>query len=417
MSRFIPSLAFLEQATKVALLSYAILNYSSFVLTCISSTLSSYLVCSSHAPATNGIAYLAFLAKQPHRFSRVRHRPQVARAVSFLSMTSCCCDSQALYSVAMSLLSPFSYLIDNPKLQVAAGASVLFGLPIAQVALSTTAPLAGGFTTALPLYCVNILSFAINCTTVSVPGRLDGLKDAAMRKGDLNPSAHADDTAKKASVDSYTRARDRSLITPSGWAFAIWGPIYFGEAIFCVAQCIPASNLTHTVLPHVTAPFVAVNLFQSLWCASFRPESFNGTWTTFVGPVMLAGAAYSMSHVNAFAASNVSLVPLSVHFGWLTAATLVNLNSSLAAMHESDTLAIATGHASVVMACILGVGVTLSHGTPAYGLTLAWALTACGTGLASRSKSGFAHKVQKVLCFAGAGICAASSVVVLLRRR
>jgi hypothetical protein len=105
-----------------------------------------------------------------------------------------------------------------------------------------------------------------------------------------------------------------------------------------------------------------------------------------------------------------------MHFGWLTAATLVNLNSSLAAMHDNETLAIATGHFSVVLACALGVGVTMAQSTPAYGLTLAWALTACGTGMASKSKSTqtLATNVQKYLCFVGAGVCAAASMVVLL---
>lgn len=170
------------------------------------------------------------------------------------------------------------------------------------------------------------------------------------------------------------------------------------------------------LLPQVTAPFVATNLFQCFWCASFRPESFNGTWTTLISPAMLAGTAYSLSQINAIAAGNLFLIPLTMHFGWTTAATLVNLNSSLAALRNEDVLITAAGQASAVAATALGVGITLAHSTPAYGLTIAWALAACGNGIANQtSSSATAVKVQKYLCYAGACICGATSIALLLK--
>jgi len=167
--------------------------------------------------------------------------------------------------------------------------------------------------------------------------------------------------------------------------------------------------------PQITAPFVAANLFQTFWCASFRPESFDGSWKTMISPAMLAGTAYSLSHVNAVAAGSWLLVPLSMHFGWTTAATLVNLNSSLAALNDRDAFVTAAGHASAVAATALGVGVTMAHSTPAYGLTVAWALAACGNGVGRQNHANAgAAKAQKFLCYAGAGICAATSIFSLL---
>lgn len=315
----------------------------------------------------------------------------------------------------MSIRPPFSVLVANPSLQAAAGAAVLVGLPLGQVALTmaSAAPSSAG---ALTMYALNLAGFAVNCSTVSVPGRLDGIQDASMRKGNLNPDWKETSKEGKESLDLYMKARELSLVSPSGWAFTIWGPIYLGEAVFCLSQFLPAADLTYTVLPHVTAPFVTANLFQSLWCASFRPEAFNGTWTTFISPAMLAGTAYALSHVNAYAAGSALMVPLTMHFGWTTAATLVNLNSSLVALHGSERWATAAGHASAVLAGALGVGVTLAHATPAYGLTVAWALTACGTGMANRTNPTLASKVQKYLCFAGAAACAATSVSILLKK-
>jgi hypothetical protein len=55
-------------------------------------------------------------------------------------------------------------------------------------------------------------------------------------------------------------------------------------------------------------------------------------------------------------------LPMTVHFGWTTAATLVNLNGSFAMQEStSDRTIVAVGHASALTAAALGVGVTLAQ--------------------------------------------------------
>ena len=68
---------------------------------------------------------------------------------------------------------------------------------------------------------------------------------------------------------------------------------------------------------------------------------------------MLAGTAYSLSLVQAAATPELFwyFVPLTMHFGWTTAATLVNLNGSIAmGTSNSDTAVVGVGHASVIAA-------------------------------------------------------------------
>lgn len=208
----------------------------------------------------------------------------------------------------------------------------------------------------------------------------------------------------------YTRQR----------AFAIWGPIYLGEAVFVGAQLFsPDSSALVGVLPQVTVPFVVANLFQSLWCASFRPSYAEG-WRKYVSVGMLAGTALSLSQVQAAATPDVFwyFLPMSLHFGWTTAATLVNLNGSIAMdATTSDSTVIAVGHASAIAATALGVGVTLAQAAPAYGLTVAWALAACAQGTKRTSSSETATEplkkgagVQKMLCMAGSVACIATSI-------
>jgi hypothetical protein len=135
---------------------------------------------------------------------------------------------------------------------------------------------------------------------------------------------------------------------------------------------------------------------------------------------MLGGTAYSLSWLPVLSepttAASWFLVPLVMHFGWTTAATLVNLNGSVA-MESSinDSLLVGLGHGSVVAATALGValpalGVAAS---PAYGLTIAWALLAVGSNAESQPRHSdvlrTGAKVHKALCYAGSAICVAAS--------
>eukprot|EP00804_Cyclotella_cryptica_P007997 CCRYP_016029-RB/>CCRYP_016029-RB protein AED:0.03 eAED:0.03 QI:509/1/1/1/1/1/2/84/223 len=211
-------------------------------------------------------------------------------------------------------------------------------------------------------------------------------------------------------------------------AFAIWGPIYLGEAAFVTSQLFASDTslvALNKMLPNVTAPFVAANLFQSLWCASFRP-SYGEGWKKYISVGMLAGTAYSLSLVNAAGyAAMVSadmvnqsylLWPLAAHFGWTSAATLVNLNGSVASdKSATPRTLVAIGHSSAVIATTLGVGITLANSMPVYGLTLSWALAACADGMSHRIPTqrqeeedvlSKAADVQRKLCWTGSVLCA-----------
>jgi len=346
--------------------------------------------------------------------------------------------------------------LNSPPLVAAAGLATLVGLPFAQGACASA-----GVSSLALLKGANVAAFAANCVAVSVPGRIDGRQDDAMRRqGELDPSKPsatgqgggsggtssssspsesaplAEGSGRRTTQEydaTYGPARGRTLVSPSGWAFAIWGPIYIGEAAVIAAQFIPGNGLEQ-VLPQMTAPFVAANIFQSLWCASFRSSYGTEGWTPYVSSAMLAGTAYSLSKVHAVGCSAAAaglgwyFLPLALHFGWTTAATLVNLNGSVAMNpSNSDRAVAAVGHASAVAAAALGVGVTLVQSAPTYGFTVAWALAACADGMKKRVASSAevvegegggnrrtAAIVQKNLCWLGSAVCAATAVVMIL---
>ncbi|KAL3817240.1 hypothetical protein ACHAXA_009527 [Cyclostephanos tholiformis] len=313
--------------------------------------------------------------------------------------------------------------LNNPPLVALAGATLSIGLPMLDAALSSSASL-------ILLKSLNVAAFATNVIAVSAPGRLDGVEDQEMRKGKLNPTQSNESTplTKSEPSSAYALNHNRTLVNPSGWAFTIWAPIYLGEAAFVTAQVFASDASTTALLPHVTAPFIAANLFQSLWCASFRP-SFSKGWERYISVAMLAGTGYCLSLVqsagSAVVVADSSVIPyfltsMTVHFGWVSAATLVNLNGSLASNEFASTRSlIALGHSSALIATALGVGLTIARSIPAYGLTLAWALAACADGMAKRTQSSQslvdeetfskAAGVQKILCWAGSFACASAA--------
>lgn len=299
--------------------------------------------------------------------------------------------------------------LNSPPLVAGAGAAVIVGLPFVKVGAASLGA----------LQLANVLAFCTNVAAVSVPGRMDGDQDERMRSGDLNPDASTPLTGTNSSNNIVLASRNRTLVAPAGWAFAIWAPIYMGEALFVASQFYDPTITG--ALPELTVPFVCANITQSLWCASFRP-SYSEGWKKYVSVAMLGGTAVSLSHIPfADLSSSWYLLPVAMHFGWTTAATLVNFNGSLAMADVSERALISGGHASSILATALGVGVTFSYGLPAYGFTIAWALAACANGM--RVTSGDTNtsdalktgaKVQKVLLSTGSVVSTCAALYTLL---
>jgi hypothetical protein len=180
-------------------------------------------------------------------------------------------------------------------------------------------------------------------------------------------------------------------------AFTIWAPIFLGELLSVSAQLfLPETATVVPLLKQLTAPFCLANAFQSLWTAAFRPKYKNVS--KFVSPLMLSGTAYSLSKAHAIiAASSLPIsqyllfgLPISLHFGWTTAASLVNWNGAIATFSDDNVSAetIANvGHASVIGAAVLGSVISIARGAPVYGGVISWALFAVASGMKNRIQS------------------------------
>mmetsp|Transcript_21506 Transcript_21506/g.35970 ORF Transcript_21506/g.35970 Transcript_21506/m.35970 type:complete len:381 (+) Transcript_21506:157-1299(+) len=219
----------------------------------------------------------------------------------------------------------------------------------------------------------NAAAFCVNVWSVSSGGRIDS---SYADKGGVPPT------------DEY-----RSLVTPSGWAFAIWGVIYLAESVFMVVQMFPFMSEV-AWLAEVSPWFIAANVFQSLWCAAFRDWARPSS-VFWISAAMLTSTALALGGAQAvytragviavsswatFGLRALVQFPLSLHFGWTTAAAIVNWNSYFAVLYRDKHISLKTqvraAFGSIHLAYIGGAALAVFRGDFLYSLTIAWALRA-----------------------------------------
>lgn len=203
-------------------------------------------------------------------------------------------------------------------------------------------------------------AWVANNLAVVVPGRYDGRSAMQAEK----PSA---ETA--------------NLFTPAGWAFAIWGPIFAGEWLMMLYLTnVPAA----AALGAAASPgWCAATAAQVAWCAAFRP-SVCGPRTLWLPAVLLAatGVGLGVSHraIRSVGHGGVAnaLVrwPVALHFGWISAASLVNLNNWLARAAAPLRTRELFSLGSVATAVAAAAYVTYSTRDPIFAAVIAWALAA-----------------------------------------
>ena len=201
-----------------------------------------------------------------------------------------------------------------------------------------------------------------NNLAVMVPGRYDSRSAMAAEK---------------------TTAATANLFTPAGWAFAIWAPIFLGEWLMMLYLVnVPgASTLGAAVAP----AWSAAAIVQTAWCYAFRPDVC-GPALLWVPALLLAttGVFLGISHralrsrwpLVGPVANAVVRWPIALHFGWISAASLVNLNNWLARRESSLVLRERAALGSVAAAVAAAAYVTASTRDPIFAAVIAWALAA-----------------------------------------
>lgn len=172
------------------------------------------------------------------------------------------------------------------------------------------------------------------------------------------------------------------LITPAGYAFAIWGVIYVGLIAFSLYQVQPAQRYSRAIAQAAWAIIAACSL-QMLWVYVFLISQFWGSVLLIGGilAVLAYGYLRSRSVYPTRKTRWLVRVPMSLYFAWITVATVVNVASAgFASLPPSATaLSSATLAATVVMmgvSAALAAIVAIRYADIVFPAVVIWALCA-----------------------------------------
>jgi len=178
----------------------------------------------------------------------------------------------------------------------------------------------------------------------------------------------------------------QTLVTPAGWAFAIWGPIFIAEGAWVVAQLLKPYR-AHPAVEAGTPWWLAACLFQVCWTFAFAQEVI---WLSLVMMLGILGSLLGMAIQADRTLLSLSFqeyallrAPFALHLGWILCASAVNTN--VLADYERASPGTLLGVAVTSLAAILAVVTAFTLATksaePVVGLVAAWALTAVASEL------------------------------------
>lgn len=167
-----------------------------------------------------------------------------------------------------------------------------------------------------------------------------------------------------------------TLITPSGYAFAIWSLIYFGLTVFSIYQALPKNAARYSNIRTVYILNCAAN------CAWLYFWHYEQILASLAAMFVLLGTLVfiNVKLLKTESATEYWLarVPFNIYFGWITVATIINFTVALIylGVQASDFLTSILASVLIVAATLLGIIIRFKLVNVAYPLTVAWALTA-----------------------------------------
>ena len=167
-----------------------------------------------------------------------------------------------------------------------------------------------------------------------------------------------------------------TLITPSGYAFAVWSLIYFGLAVFSIYQALPKNT---TRFANIRTVYILNCAANCAWIYLWHYEQILASLAVMF--VLLGTLVFiNVKLLNTESATEYWLarVPFNIYFGWITVATILNFTVALVYLNVkiSDFSASILASVLIIAATLLGIIIRFKLVNVAYPLTIAWALTA-----------------------------------------
>lgn len=172
------------------------------------------------------------------------------------------------------------------------------------------------------------------------------------------------------------------LITPAGYAFAIWGLIYIGLIAFSLYQALSSQRQSPAIAQTAWA-IIGACLLQIAWVYAFLVSYFWLSVGLMAGILVCLIGAYLPTRSLRPTRPIRWLVqaPISVYFGWITVAAVVNVSSALMISLPPVWATASTGSvgltiAMLVVSSAIAAAIALKYRDAAYPAVTVWALIA-----------------------------------------
>ena len=171
------------------------------------------------------------------------------------------------------------------------------------------------------------------------------------------------------------------LIIPASYAFAIWGLIYLGLISFGIYQVLPAQKY-HNVLRRCGYFLVGASVAQIIWVFLFQYQLFTVSVLAMLGILGCLICLYLKLGISYEKVSKKDkwLVhyPISIYFGWISVATIVNVACALHNLGWNSTAEVATIWTVImlIIGAVIAAVINIQKQDIAYTLVFIWALVA-----------------------------------------
>jgi len=176
----------------------------------------------------------------------------------------------------------------------------------------------------------------------------------------------------------------QTIVTPKSTAFLIWSIIFTLQAVFAVIQFLPRYRGTSIVQQGVGYWYLVLCLFQIGWTFAFAYEVIGLSLVFMILLwVALMSLVYSQYVIQEYEDSTLGRVvdlvffrlPFSIHAGWITAASALNVNVVVVDEKQSESTQLTFAIISLAVLHAISVWKTFALKRPNFAIpaVLAWA--------------------------------------------
>jgi hypothetical protein len=205
-------------------------------------------------------------------------------------------------------------------------------------------------------------------------------------------------TGRLGSDTAAISAKYPTLLTPAGYAFAIWSLIYLGLIAFSIYQILPA-NLAR--FRSIRSFYIASCALNCAWLYFWHRDQIGVCLVVIVALWATLGAiCYRLRGPESPGETWAAKAPFGLYFGWVTAATLVNLMILLKFQKVELSTSAETWLAVILIVIAAGCAVLARAklSNYLYPLAIAWALTAIAVKQSGHTAIVVASAVGVIAC-------------------